>query len=342
MKGLAVLFMIQVHITEFLSTSSFQSSLAGSISMFFGGPTAAPVFLIVLGYFFAASKKTQKQKLLRGCKLIGGGFLLNLGLNASLLFLIADGKSLVNPWRFVFGVDILFAAGLSTIVMTFLEKYLKTSFIVSIILALLAVQIGNFLLLFSFEESSAAAYLAAYIGGSYSWSYFPLFPWLAYPLTGYAVYTFMHRAKATVKLSNTLIIAIYIAGLTMVTFTIGYGIATSAVLKTYYHHPVVFYLWVVCFLAVCSLPLFYLNKNFQAALPIRYIVWIGRQVTAFYVAQWLIIGNSATWLFKTQNTLLLPFWFAGVLFISTLAVYLWEKKLKFVVDNFTEYLTQNG
>ncbi|MEI7897648.1 MAG: heparan-alpha-glucosaminide N-acetyltransferase domain-containing protein [bacterium] len=51
LKGIAVLFMIQVHIMEQFASPDTCNSLIGKISMFLGGPPCAPVFLAVMGYF---------------------------------------------------------------------------------------------------------------------------------------------------------------------------------------------------------------------------------------------------------------------------------------------------
>ena len=58
LKGLAVIFMIQVHLIELFARQDIFSSNIGSVLLFFGGPPAAPIFMAVMGYYIAQSKKT--------------------------------------------------------------------------------------------------------------------------------------------------------------------------------------------------------------------------------------------------------------------------------------------
>ena len=56
-RGLAVVFMVQVHLTELFVTQDIYNSAFGKISLFLGGIPAAPVFMVMMGYFLAFVKK---------------------------------------------------------------------------------------------------------------------------------------------------------------------------------------------------------------------------------------------------------------------------------------------
>ncbi|MBU2466561.1 MAG: DUF1624 domain-containing protein, partial [Bacteroidetes bacterium] len=73
LKGIAVVLMIQVHLTELFARPAFFDSVAGKVSLFLGGPAAAPVFMAVMGYFLAWKAVSSKNLFLRGIKLIGLG-----------------------------------------------------------------------------------------------------------------------------------------------------------------------------------------------------------------------------------------------------------------------------
>jgi hypothetical protein len=60
------------------------------------------------------------------------------------------------------------------------------------------------------------------------------------------------------------------------------------------------------------------NNKFTA-----YIEWMGKNVTRAYVFQWLIIGNIATSVYKTQNELQLRLWFIGIVVMVSITVYGW-------------------
>lgn len=66
--------MIQVHIMELFMDYSAQQSVIGKVSLFLGGPFTAIIFMIVMGYFVAASNKTVWQTIKRGVELFFLGF----------------------------------------------------------------------------------------------------------------------------------------------------------------------------------------------------------------------------------------------------------------------------
>ncbi|MDV7391850.1 heparan-alpha-glucosaminide N-acetyltransferase domain-containing protein, partial [Arthrospira platensis SPKY1] len=91
LKGLAVLLMIQVHLTELFAVPFWLNSKAGQWSLFLGGAPAAPLFMAVMGYFLAKKQPTIMQAMKRGLRLISWGLMLNVGLNMHLLIKIAAG-----------------------------------------------------------------------------------------------------------------------------------------------------------------------------------------------------------------------------------------------------------
>ncbi|PJB59375.1 MAG: hypothetical protein CO098_03725, partial [Bacteroidetes bacterium CG_4_9_14_3_um_filter_41_19] len=86
LKGMAVILMIQVHLIELFATQEIYDSFFGQLLLFLGGPPAAPVFMAVMGYFLAFSKRGLLFDVKRGFKLIIWGFALNIGLNLNLFF----------------------------------------------------------------------------------------------------------------------------------------------------------------------------------------------------------------------------------------------------------------
>ena len=61
---------------------------------------------------------------------------------------------------------------------------------------------------------------------------------------------------------------------------------------------------------------------------LKYLEWTGREVTTMYVFQWLIIGNLATSIYKTQYPIWLIFWFAGILALSSILTYFYSRLRK--------------
>jgi hypothetical protein len=57
----------------------------------------------------------------------------------------------------------------------------------------------------------------------------------------------------------------------------------------------------------------------------NFFCWIGKNITIFYVIQWLIIGNIATAIYQTQNLGQYWFWFTGIFSATVLLTFLAEK-----------------
>lgn len=316
LKGVAVILMIQVHLMELFARQSITDSLTGKISLFLGGAPAAPVFMAAMGYLMRYSRKSRIRFIKRGFELIGLGFLLNIGLNLHLLIKILTGTIQANPWEYILGVDILFLAGLSMIIISLIKPLCKDHFLLYLLLAFFVSFIHQF-----FPEPLTDKdwkYLQAFFYGELGWSYFPLFPWLAYPLLGYA-FALLEKQEFINKLKNKKWIVL-IPSLLIIVLSFNFGFETSTDLSVYYQHGWRFFLWASAFLLFWLVIFSYLNSFFKNAFVIRYLRWTGKEVTAFYIVQWLIIGNIATAIYKTQSLSELFIWFIGITTMTSFIV----------------------
>ena len=326
LKGMAVLLMVQVHLTEVFAASSHAEGFLGKLSLFLGGPPAAPLFMIVMGYFAMQSGRPITMQLWRGAKLILLGIGLNMLLNAHALIRIALGTLALDPWKFILGVDILPLAGLSIIVIALLRLAFAKNPLPYLILMVVVLIIPFFdsMMMVSGKASCGMAFL----GGEYSWSYFPLFPWLAYPLSGCLI--FMAEGFTKVKtFFEKQWLWISLACLTIAAATAFLAVPTIINLPLYYHHNILLYLWMMLFLAVWYGLLHKLNGLSETAWPLAYLRWIGKNVTTFYVFQWIIIGNLGTWLYHTQGKWMLISWFIGITLVVSLLVMAWNRYVSF-------------
>jgi fucose 4-O-acetylase-like acetyltransferase len=326
-RGIAVLLMIQVHITELFARQSIYDSFSGKVLLFLGGPLVAPLFVGIMGYFLAKSTKNLKCLLRRGALLFGGGILLNIGFNFNLLVKAYHGHIDVNPFDYVFGCDILPLAGLSVIVIGLLRELFRGKYILYVLTAFAIATVGAYLPPGS-SERSVSTYVFAFFGGEYSWSYFPFFPWAAYPIMGYAVGLILQKYSFKKKTGNLLRLFIYSISGIIVVITWDFGFTISSKLTEYYHHDIIYYLWVfalaAAYIPVCELIIMYAkNQPF-----IKFLRWVGKNVTTVYVIQWLIIGNTATMIYKTQNVFQMVLWFVVVVAITSLLTYFLEKQLQ--------------
>ena len=301
LKGVAVLLMIQVHIVELFASDTISTSHVGKVLMFLGGAPVAPVFAFVLGYFLASSKKNKKQLIIRGVKLFVLGMLLNVALNFNLILSITKGLYKIDQLPYLLGVDILQFAGISIVLITLLKKIIEQSILFTITCCFVAAFLGHYLLNY-IPDSEFLLYLSSLFYGSSKWSYFPLFPWLAYPLAGIAFYQIKHRFDFSVLKDAKVLFPVSVLCVLFFVFTSKYAVSISSQLPLYYHHGIKFFLWTIVFLAFYGFFANEINKLIGNTIVLNYIKWLGRNVTAMYFIQWVIIGNIATEVYKTVSS----------------------------------------
>ncbi|MCK5839673.1 MAG: DUF1624 domain-containing protein [Bacteroidales bacterium] len=322
LKGLAVLSMIQVHIMELFVRQGIFEGTIGSLSLFVGGPPAAPVFLIVMGYFLALKERPFLYFVKRGMLLILWGFLLNIGLNFHLFVKIYQGLYELNPLDYLLGVDIFFLAGMSILLISVLKYLFRGNGYLYFFLAVAIVFVTPKLP--GFADDSWLKYIEAFLWGKQSWSYFPLFPWLAYPLTGFAFVCIEKLIfKDGLTYQNKLSIALPAGA--VVFFTFSYGIKIAADLEHYYHHSFLYFGWTILFVSFWAIVLSFIEENGGRSKVVTYFKWVGKTVTTHYVFQWLIIGNIATAIYKTQGLGQYSLWFIGTVVATGLLVWFWRR-----------------
>jgi uncharacterized membrane protein len=323
LKGFAAVFLIQVHIMTLFIDLPGRESLIGKISFFVGGPFAAMLFMIIMGYFIAKSSKSVLKNILRGVKIFALGFLLNIGLNFNLLLKIKFAGWQFNPLEYIFGVDILYLAGLSLIIIAFLRMIKKGQIFIATAMVFIIIGLTGFMN--KTLTLSEPNYILPFIAGTYSWSYFPLFPWLAYPLIGYAFFHWEEKLMLFFK-NQKAISAIILTGILLLVLRFfPYGFSIKINLPLYYHHTFWFALWAIGIVILWVVFLRFLLHKFPNTLMGDFLQWLGKNITLFYVIQWLIIGNIATAIYQTQSINSYWYWFGGIFTITVALTWLLEK-----------------
>jgi len=314
LKGFAVFLIVPVHILQLFIDHPGRESLFGKSLFFMGGPVAAPVFMLVMGYFLAKSKNNPRKIMLRGIKVFVVGLLLNIGLNFNLLLKIKYQGWPYNPLEYLFGVDILCLAGLSILFIAFLRIIKKGQAWIALVFVFLVTGLtGNMNELLMTTDRN---YILPFIAGSYSWSYFPLFPWLAYPLIGF---TFFHWEEKIMLFfaKHKLIAGIILTGIsTLVILFVKWGVNTTINLTEYYHHTFGFSIWATGIIILWILLIKLLHHRFPNTTVGNHLMWLGKNITLFYVIQWLIIGNIATSIYQSQSINHFIFWFSGIFTVT--------------------------
>ena len=79
-----------------------------------------------------------------------------------------------------------------------------------------------------------------------------------------------------------------------------------------------------------AMSLRFLIHEFPSTYAGTFLKWLGKNITLFYIIQWLIIGNIATAIYQTQTIETSFFWFTGIFLTTTVLTWLIEKaNLKF-------------
>jgi len=213
-------------------------------------------------------------------------------------------------------------AGLSIIIIGFMILVFKKNYIAYLILALLIPIITPFLPMFG-SDNSVLQYVNAFLWGNYQWSYFSLFPWLAYVLIGVAYRLFTDKYPNVVDFNNRKLYLFFIPILIILLATFKYSINTSYDLfglLGYYNHGIKFFVWVILFLFVYIVFIKFIDKYWGNNFILMFIKWNGKNVTAIYVIQWIIIGNIATVIYKTQSIYQNIAWFVTITTVTCLIV----------------------
>ncbi|MDO8827564.1 heparan-alpha-glucosaminide N-acetyltransferase domain-containing protein [Methylophaga sp.] len=295
-RGLAILFMMLIHVLDFYGQADVRSSLFGSVVSFLGSPPAAPVFMFIMGIFIVFSTRLDVATgLRRAAWLFVIGYVLNLlrgsiplwlSLQLGLVSYAELEAGGVSPLSEFLIVDILQFAGLAFAICVFLKHYfpqpkywLATGVIVVFLSPLLWDISSGWIVL---DEV-----LKLLWGNKYQGSMFPLFPWLAYPLFGMAFGFWFKRTNSPKRFFiNTLWLglALLLVG-TLLTLS-----------NMDFHYPYFLRsgpgatIWisgfVLLWLGICR----FVVENIALNRVVELLFFWSKHVTAIYILQWIIIG----------------------------------------------------
>jgi len=326
LKGAALIAMVQLVLVEYFSQTSILNGLLGKISLFIGGPSAAPVFLAIMGYYIAHQRHTFRNDVIRGIKLMALGILLNAVRNAFTLFDIFSGKTNADLWHIVFGTDILILAGISLVAMAILIKILRGH-----VLAYLALIIVFLLLQYVIppvEKMMPNSVILPFFYGKYPNAQFPFIPWFAYVLAGYTFYLFKKFFVADqFKHSQTIKIILGLLSGILLVLTLPFGFGVSVNYTLFYHHGMLFFLFCVNYLFWWLLIANTIVARVDNKLT-GYLEFIGKNVTVFYVIFMILAGNFAVLYQKRLDYLMLFIGFVILLTATSLFVWIWARMRK--------------
>ncbi|NLD92153.1 MAG: DUF1624 domain-containing protein [Fibrobacter sp.] len=294
-RGIAIFMMVLIHTAVFIGGYDLINTPTGYVVNSFVCILAAPVFMFVMGILFSLSSRTAfGVQLYRGLFVLLLGYGLNflrgtLPVGAGMLFGLIEED---YPLHYMLEDDILQFAGIALIVMAVIKRAIPWSpgwFILGVAAAFVSPFVWN-----HGSDNVFVNYILSLFFGGEEYNYFPFFPWIAFPLIGMAYGDYFKRAKEHKRVfinGSYLGIILIIAGL-LFELKFKTGIWTDWYLGKYRQGqipiPVVMifsgfqFLWIpLCHLITTKIP----ENRFFTLL----FFW-SKNVTSFYVIQWIIIG----------------------------------------------------
>jgi uncharacterized membrane protein len=292
--GLAVFFMILVHILWHWGAPPTWTTPIGEAISFAAGPTAAPVFVFLMGASLGAAPRSSFASLaLRGLWLVFLGYVLNifrgvipatLGLATGVITL--DQIAPFTPWWLLTTVDLHAMIGLSLVAIAALRIVAQPGWAWLAIAAIVAV-VAPWLRGVTFGTPLLDAPLTPFLGSAPN-VYYAVVPWLVYPLVGAVFGGIVARAsdRAGVFRRGALI------GLGFVFV----GVAMIAIERpgfdvyTYWRGPLSFIVSIIgvilLWLALCDL----VTRRRWVDRRLGVVYGWSNRVIAMYFTHWIIVG----------------------------------------------------
>jgi len=320
-RGLAVLFMVLIHIQQYFSSPEAQETLFGTIVDFVGGIPAAPVFMFLLGVGIIYSRKSDlKSFLKRGLLLIVAGYLLNLlrGTLPNLMqwMVLGEEQYFTKALNELMYVDIFQFSGLAMILFGIIKKFKPHVLVVALFgIGFSAI---NLLLTGVTTEGKLFSALTGLFWGSNELSFFPFLTWIFYPIAGYVFGYYLIRCLNKNKFYlMALIVSVAVILFSVWIFVYNLEMETGLSSETgYYQHKmlgnVVFTAFVILWLSI----LYFASKGIPRIIYKPIGRW-SKNVSEIYFIHWLFIG----WLgvFIGNSSLALSYYFIifAIIFIAS-------------------------
>lgn len=291
-RGFTVAFIAPVHCMMLFGNVSLQQSWLGWVFRFVSEGPGAALFMLLMGISFALSdKKITLAVLKRAFLLLGVGYLLNLlkfgvpglfgMLPEGLLQWLEVPNNSSGYVQLILTGDILQLAGLSLIVLAICKKIYAYRFLYVI----LAIEIcfASPLLWDLYSDHSFFNYLLQLIGGKPPRVFFPLFPWLVYPLIGVYV-GMLVKNKLPFKIPRLWVFSAVI------------GCSWVVVYYFLHYEEPLFYrtepIGTLMHLLVVLIWLFVwhlLSKWVPYNQFFKLLQWLSKNITSIYLLQWVLL-----------------------------------------------------
>ncbi|MFT4152252.1 heparan-alpha-glucosaminide N-acetyltransferase domain-containing protein [Parafilimonas sp.] len=308
-RGFTMLIMPAVHSVMLYSNTQVQQGIMGKVLAFLAEGPGAQLFLLLMGVSINLSRPgTSQQVLSRALSLFGLAYLLNflklvmpisLGI-MPVTFLYDAGFSADDTGMLhaLFMGDILQTAAIGYLVCGMLARMPKFQ-AQAIILTITIIACSP--LLWQHGPASSLWMLTSLFTGKAPYSFFPVFPWISYPLAGLVTGSYFKSCRNAHRFF-------------LYTLSIGFMMLVAGKIITRFEPAawnVSFYRTgiggtlchlgiVLMWLFLCDLLVTISRHNFF----IRFLAWLSRHITLVYFVQWITV----LWLLPVYQYHALDIW----------------------------------
>lgn len=314
-RGLAVIFMIICHTSIVFGSAAFNETLYGWVAAnVFGTGPAAPVFMLLMGLFFAYPvDKPFVVKVVRGFKLFTLGILLNIARGVIPYFLAdqfnpgalngfvgldekvgyADGASVL--WQLFYTLDILPFAGIAYILMACLQQSIHKLWqwaVISFFIVLMSPYVWGLGSSYGFFYHAFLQPLwgSDYVPGLRGDNDFPAFPWLIYPIAGFILGELIKSGMNNKQLMRAMFR--YGAGL-MAASCLWFFMGGTTQFGDYYRmYPGGSFITLGFALVWIAMFMWFTEKGWAQSALEKLNFW-SKNITLVYCVQWVLIGFCA-------------------------------------------------
>jgi hypothetical protein len=149
----------------------------------------------------------------------------------------------------------------------------------------------------------------------------------AVSMAGFAFFHFEERLLAFINQRKTISGILFTLILVLVLYFGKQGFTITTDLPSYYHHTFWFSMWAFGIVILWSVFWQLILNKFPKTYAGNFFMWLGKNITVFYIIQWLIIGNIATAIYQTQSINSYIFWFALIFTSTVLLTWLLAKTI---------------
>lgn len=295
-RGFTVLCMPMVHVVMLYSKPEVQQSLLGDILGFIAEGPGAELFMLLMGVSFIFSKRVTKRYVLqRTFQILAAAYILNflkfiipLGLGImpeNLLDELKLGNDLDALNFFLFINDILHFAAIAYLLLYFitrLKHYPYWSLLITIILIFLSPYLWDYR-----TGITAIDYLIIAFNGHPPQTFFPVFPWLVYPLIGLTLGYLLKHNNHNYMIKKTGIFGLAII-LISFCFPATDTLHPTTHLPSYRTDPAdtIFHIgFVLVWLSIFHC----LHRKVPSNIIFNLLTFCSKQITTIYIIQWILI-----------------------------------------------------